>query len=73
MPNFIPEIITAFALSLPCDGRAEHCWFGVTNYYAWNTHGYGVKVSWWINNEVHIAIGKNGFLFGQCKILPAIW
>jgi len=62
------EILVAWALMQPIEGRKECVWIGVTNYYAWNMHGYGVKVSWWQNNEIHVAPGKNGVLFTQFRI-----
>ena len=62
------SLIVVWALMQPVDGSIEHCWWGMKTYTTWNTFGYGAKLSVWVSGESHLAIGKNGFLFGQFRI-----
>jgi hypothetical protein len=70
--QLIPDLILAWALCQPIDGYKEHCWIGVKNFYAWNIHGYGVKVCVWGSGETHVGIGKWGKIVFQFKVFPGI-
>ena len=69
MQSIIPELVMAFALSLPIDGMKEIQWFGVTNRTVIFRNGYGLRLSSWCNGQQIVGGGQ----FGKIHWMFRIW